>query len=520
MFVTERLRARSRPVGIDQVAMLRHARRAARLHLARDVLLTVCLGALVAAVVGVVAAIVGGDRDRVAACLRLACYALLAAVPLVYVWGWVLWRGAQRVQWGDTTPREGAAPADSDLELEAELDALDEANVVAYTTSYGEHPFVGSGIEVMETVWAGIDVGRPAKDGRSDRRLTIKPFDAVQLHAYVAEHAAEFAGLDGLRVRNRLYVRGHHVRDLGTALLPDPLKRPLTRIEPALVEAGITETGNVMRTYLSLELIGASGSYVATVFLRARLFRSRLPWELSAYYLPPLYAFLGDESKRHFGIVEQAWKLLPFTAKNLRPQLLGSAGRLTRRPVRLLRDGLRMFLDRRRITRRRGLFDYGTAGTLRAAASDPDRQSDYLQRMDATDAFQRIQQAVLIATERFLKEHNVDTSDLKQTRKTVNNQTYNFTGPVTGQNIFGDHGHNEISLSVQLDQLIERLRAEEPGQVATAVQLRGELTDADGETAPPDHSRLRDWLATIRESATASSGTLALVESLRQLLGH
>ncbi len=462
MFLTDKLRARSRPVGIDLVAMLRHAGRAQRLHLARDAMLTACLATLVAGVVGLVATIAVADwnRGRLATFLLMACYALLASIPLVYVWGWVLWRGAQRVQWGDATPREGAAVLDEGLE--AELDALDDANVVAYTTSFGEHPFVGSGIEVMETVWAGIDVSRPAKGGRSDGkndgqgdgknvgngssngRLTIKPFDAVDLHAYVAEHAAEFAGLDGLRASNRLYVRGHHVRDLGTALLPDPLKRPLTRIDPALVEAGITETGNVMRTYLSLELIGASGSYVATVFLRARLFHSRLSWELSAYYLPPVYAFLGDESRQHFGVAEQAWKLLPFTVKHLRPQLLGSVGRLARRPVGRLGSELRHALDRHRITRRRGLFDYGTAGTLRAAASDPDRTEDYIQRMDATDAFQRIQQAVLLATERFLKDHNVDTSDLKQARRTVNNQTYNFTGPVTGQNIFGDHGINAI----------------------------------------------------------------------------
>ncbi len=106
---------------------------------------------------------------------------------------------------------------------------------------------------------------------------------------------------------------------------------------------------------------------------------------------------------------------------------------------------------------------------------------------------------------------------------------FTFNGGVSGQSYFGDHGQN-ISLGQaahaealrQFDQLIELLRAEQPGQMATAVRLRGELAGAgadDGTAPTTDDGRLRDWLATIREGATASSGAVALVASLRQLLG-
>lgn len=440
VFATEKFRAHGLPLGIDLVAVVRHARRAKRLFLLRDTMLAICLATLVAGVVGSVAAFVVEDFERLGTWLRVILYTLLASVLLVYAWGWVLWRRAQAVHWGDAAPREGAAPVNA--RLEAELDALDKTNVVPYTMTGrdGEQPFVGSGFDVLETVWAGIDVSRPAEDDEG-AELTVEPFDAVALHSYVTEHVGDLAGLDGLRVRDRLYVRGNHVRDLGSVLLPDPQRRPLTWIDPALVEEGIAETGGIMRTYLSLELTGPSGSYVATVYVRARLFRSRLSWEVSAYYLPPLYSALGHHDTDPFGFIEQAWKLLGFTRRELRRQLFRSWRRMAGRLVRVGANHWRVWRSRRKITLRRGLFDYGTLTTLRAEMSDPDRLVDYTQRMDAIDAFQRLQQAVLLATEQFLKDHNVDTSDLKEAHKTVNNQTYNFSGDINGgQHIFGNRG--------------------------------------------------------------------------------
>ncbi|MEV7865878.1 hypothetical protein AB0P17_07185 [Streptomyces sp. NPDC088124] len=449
LFTVERFRAHGAPLGIDQVAVVRHARRAERLRSARDVLLGLCLVALVLAMVGAAAATQAGAhqaRPLLHRYLNLGGWALLAAVLLVYGWGWFVWRTAHLLHWGEAGPREGARPLDS--LLEAELDALDEANVRAYATTYdgrrpladGEHPFVGHGSLVMETVWPGIDVGRAAED-KQGHKLTIKPFDGAALHAYVAEQAAGIAGIDGLRARDRLYVRGHHVRDLGTELLPDPMRRPVTRIGPDRVAEGVAASGNV-RTYLSLELVGSDGTHVETMFLRARLTQSRLSWEVSAYAVPPLWASIGEKvDELPLGPGERAFRLLGYTLRELRPQLFRSVGRVSRRTARPLRDRVRLWSNRRRIVRRQSLFDYGTLYTLRAYVSDGNRW-DYLQRMDARDTLQRLQQAVLLATERFLTEHNVDASDLKRIQKVVHNQSYNFNGPVVGQNMFGNHGTN------------------------------------------------------------------------------
>ncbi|TJZ54330.1 hypothetical protein FCH28_14335 [Streptomyces piniterrae] len=96
--------------------------------------------------------------------------------------------------------------------------------------------------------------------------------------------------------------------------------------------------------------------------------------------------------------------------------------------------------------------------------------------------------------------------------------TYHFHGGVSGvQNSFGDHNQN--LLVANLDELVERVRAEQPAQTSEAEQLRDELVLAATQNRPVDQSRTREWLTTIREGAGASSGVLTLVTSLTALLG-
>lgn len=61
------------------------------------------------------------------------------------------------------------------------------------------------------------------------------------------------------------------------------------------------------------------------------------------------------------------------------------------------------------------------------------------------DFFQRLQQGVLTATERFLKAHNVDTSSFEEARQVINHHNYTFQGPVNGAGNFGAGGTVNIS---------------------------------------------------------------------------
>ncbi|MEU3075377.1 hypothetical protein [Streptomyces laurentii] len=442
LFVMERFRAHGRPQGLDLVAVVRHARRARRLHLFRDITLSLCLIVMAAGVVGMVAALIVRDMARLTDCLRLALYALLPAAVLAYVWNWVLSRFQQAVHWGDARPRDGAGPVDA--VLESDLEALEAANVALYRSKGrgGEEPFVDSGVLVLQRTWPSIDISRPAPGDGADRPdvTELKP---AELHAYMAEHLPQAAGLDGLRACNRLYVQGDRVRDIdGGALFGKGRRRPLVNIDTTLVDEGITAASMAMRTYLTLELVGSGGSYVVTMHVRARVSKSQLSWQLAASYVPPVNAAFGG---RPMGWAETAWRALGLTRTRFRADLFGSPGRVLGRPARHLANGFRLLWRSHRVRRPHGYFDYGASGTLRAAVSDPDRSHDLTQRMDAQLALQRMQEALLTLTERFLKEHGIDTSGLRDTRGTITLQTYNFSGPIHGQNIFGDGGTNILT---------------------------------------------------------------------------
>ncbi|MDV5143731.1 hypothetical protein R1T08_05430 [Streptomyces sp. SBC-4] len=440
--VSERLRAHGLPLGIDLVALVRHARVARRLQAIRDALLTACLLVVLFALVAALSALIGPEEDpgeRLGACGRLAAYGLLGATLVTFVATAVCRREARRVHRGKGAPREGAPAVGS--RIEEELDERDETNVVPYGTSgEKELPFVGSGVKIGETVWPGIAVGRPAQDNQG-ADLTMTPFSAADLHTRLIERLADTSGVEELRARNRLYVQGHQAHDLGAELLPDPLRRPRTHIDPALVEAGIAEKDRVMRTYLALDVVGAGGAYVVTMFVRARLSRSLLSWEVSAYVLPPLHTVFHMVSHLPRGWLEEVWKLFAITLSGLWKLLSRAPARLFRRGTQGARNVCRLWWDRRRITHRKGHFDYGTVGSVRAWAADLDRL-DYLQRMDVLDTFQRLQQGVLLATEQFLKDHNVDTSDFERARTLITHYSYTFKGAVVGQNIFGNSGTN------------------------------------------------------------------------------
>ncbi|MEV6397967.1 hypothetical protein AB0M39_24870 [Streptomyces sp. NPDC051907] len=433
-FTADRLKAIGLPLGINLVALVRHAEAAQRRRRGRDAQLAVILLAVGGCLLAALLALVDQRHDTAAGLSIAAALAIALAALAVHHSGHGAWRAARGVYRGQERPQDLAPPVDA--ATEGRLKSLRQANVVPYDARVeADNPFVGSGEIIKEDVWPSIDVGRPA-DAPGGGKLTLVPFDAVDLHTFMAREMGGISGLDDLRARNRLYVRGLHVPSLGAQLLPDPLRRPLTRIDKQLVQAGVVRAGGGMRTYLSLELVGNGGKYVVSMHLRARLTQSRLSWQVAAYVLPPVHVRFNYVAYLPLGGFEQWWALVLFTATSLRWMLLGSLGRIRSRAARRARRDREMRKTRREITKYHAAYDYGALDSLRERAADLDTM-DFDERMDAQDACQRLQQGVLIATEKFLKAHNVDTSDFDRAQKVINNQTYNIGSVSGGQNQFG-----------------------------------------------------------------------------------
>ncbi|CAM5433426.1 hypothetical protein [Streptomyces avidinii] len=434
----DRLRATGLSLGIDLVALARHARASVRRTDLRDRRLAgLCAAGVWAAVPAALYGLVVG----------LPALALAAAAAFVLAWtaAWGLVRGAEDAARRAALGVEHGAQRPKDLapgvgaEVEDRLLEQRRANVVPYTASAERtNPFVGSGSKIKEMVWQPIDVSRPADDPAGGGKLTIKPFDAVDLHSFIAREMEHIAGLKGLRARNRLYVIGDHVSYVGPDLLPDRLRRPRAQIPKQLVQAGVVQPGAGMRTYLSLERAGEGGRVIVSMHLRARLQHPSLTWEVAAYGIPPLQSRFYRVHQLPQDGWERWWSLFTFATATTGSALVGAPGRLSRRASarRARARGLEKW--RREIDRRHLRFDYGAVDSLRERVADWE-QLGFSERTDSQDFLQRLQQGVLIATERFLKDHNVDTSSYDQAQQVINTHTYTFQGDIHSSNI-GAHG--------------------------------------------------------------------------------
>ncbi len=430
------LQALGLTLGINFVAVARHARVAVRRRQALDRQLT-ALGLL----------FVGS--------LMLALWSLLAgdgSLVMVAVYGpagvfaasWILVRhaegrardAAQEVYRGAGKPETLAPPVEQDAE--ARLNELKRSNVLPYAdeTAFA-NPFVGSGrrLQEREVIWGPIDVSEPA-EGPGGTKLTITPFDAIDLHTYIARQMESISGLDGLRTRNRLYVLGSNAYML-PELVPDRTRRPAAHVPKQLVQAGLQQPGAGMRTHLCLERVGEGGRIIVSMYLRAILAGPSLSWEVAVYAIPPLEARFQTVDHLPVAPFDRWWSLFKYATVRTWSELWGASGRMSERS-RWGRENERTLRKlRRKIKNQHVVVDQGAGTSLRERHGDWD-QATYAERMDALDFLVRLQQGVLTATERFLKDHNVDTSSFDSAQQIIT-QNYHVNN-VNGPSIFGAGG--------------------------------------------------------------------------------
>ncbi|OKI01145.1 hypothetical protein A6A06_20125 [Streptomyces sp. CB02923] len=447
-FSEDRMKAHGLPLGINLVAVVRHARVAAERMDVRDRQLGWLFFACWAAALVLLYGLFGG----VSVAVTSGCFALLA-VPCA-AW-WLVHRTEAKARSAALDAFESGAEPENLAppvapEVEARLQELRQKriNFVPYAADAERStPFVGSGKKIKEAVWQPIDVSRPA-DAPTGGKLTITSFDAVALHTYVANEMANIAGLEGLRAKNRLYVLGTHVWHLGPEALPDPLARPRSQVPKQLVQAGLVQPGAGMRTYLSLERVAEGGRVIVSMHLRARLHHPSLTWEVAAYAIPPVHRRYAQVEYLPRDGFRQWWSLVRCASGQTWPALRGALGRNHRRRSEANRRARQMENVRKEISKRHAVYDYGAESSLRDRVSDWDEMG-HSDRTDSQDFLHRLQQGVLIATERFLQDHNVDTSSFDQAQQVINTQTYNFSGDITGASNFGNNGQINVGQGPQ-----------------------------------------------------------------------
>ncbi|MFC4511668.1 hypothetical protein [Streptomyces ehimensis] len=435
-FMDDGLKANGLPLGVNLIALVRHTEAAWRRRERRDRLLSIVLLGVIGSLLGLLVSLGAGASTGMWFCLLLLVV-LFAGGGVVVCRAEHDARQAALDAYRDPRKPQELAPAVAP-EVENRLADLRRPNVLPYDVrAESSNPFVGSGRKIKEVVWESIDVSRPA-DSPTGGKLALEPFDAVDLHTYVAKNIKHIIGLPELRAQNRLYVLGTSAPYLPD-LLPDPLRRPAARIPQQSVQSATVRSGAGMRTYLSLEMVGEGGNVVVSMHLRARLLHPRLSWEVAAYVVPPLHGRFSVVRYLPIEGFEYGWSLLRFGVSNTWRGVWGAPGRAARRRGERKRYARELERTRRAISKQHAAYDYGADDSLRNWCSDWNAMG-HTERTDSRDTFLRLQQGVLIATERFLQDHNVDTSDFDRAQQVIATQTYNISGDITGNTNIGANG--------------------------------------------------------------------------------
>ncbi|HEY9475876.1 MAG TPA: hypothetical protein VIS06_18740 [Mycobacteriales bacterium] len=289
-------------------------------------------------------------------------------------------------------------------------------NVTVYS---GYSPFVGYGV-VLDSWSFALDIGRPAEGHTAVRGFTVE-----EIHDHVAAQVDELA-LPGMEITDRLFVNGLDIRR-DTRFLPDPMDRPVDRVDDALVRRLMVAAEDRARPYLTIRVVGWRGELALSVFCRFMKSESILFAEASYSLLTPMREgyrvvdrilptpTLGEVA----GVVTRSfWP----TAK----MMVKSSPRVLRGLYAPLSERNRQSRQRREIERN-PFFDYGSLFSLREAASD-NAYDRYFQRLDSELYRKVIERRVLDALVSFLDEHDIDTGDLVERQTTILNQGVLVTG--------------------------------------------------------------------------------------------
>ncbi|SNY65290.1 hypothetical protein [Paractinoplanes atraurantiacus] len=414
--------------GVDVVALARHVM-AARRH--RRLVIVLALVDVLLIVAG--AGLILGLGRFTAGDLGWGLAVLLGGVLAYFVLiGWhlgVTRTRASRLAGGPPPhPRDAAARLPD--AVEERLDAYAKSNVIVFG---GGIPFVGAG--KLLTRWnVQVDTTKAAKDDHG-RPRAVQPVNAEELQKALSITVRK-AGIDGIRVNNRLFVDGTRA-DAVDGLLPDPEQPPSTTVARSEIRRAILNATVNARTYLCIEVPSWNGELVVTVFVRAVEFGTDLYAEFYAYVLLPLHPVVAS-------------------AENLPISPYGRAAHLARWTVptglRLLRNAphtlfmtarWRRFLARRpavqrRIIRKSAFFDYGAVGGIRAAVAAEHRDRLFAYE-DEERAIKSIRKAVLKVVVQYVSDHGIDTSELERQQSQIFKQTINIRD-VKGRNIMlGDN---------------------------------------------------------------------------------
>lgn len=301
-----------------------------------------------------------------------------------------------------------APTASADRRLR-QIDEYAHGNLTAYS---GFSPFTGYGRE-LDSWSLTFDVTTSGREG-----VTPRNFEVTDLYAHIARRIGELS-LPCLELEERVFVEGSAL--LGDSrFLPDPLGRPLARIDAGLLDALKRAPEETARAYLVTHSSGWGGELVTSVFLRLVRSDSNLLVEAQPTVLCPLL----DRYRTIDGLMPHPspGEFCSMVLQNL----IGTPFVLLAAPVRAVAGFLPDFGMKRRtkkqhrqITRLK-VFDYGARDSVRQLASAAGHQR-YFQKSDSGMVLKTVERRILDALVEFAEAHDIDAGDLIKRQETIIN---------------------------------------------------------------------------------------------------
>lgn len=230
-------------------------------------------------------------------------------------------------------------------------------NLVIYS---GFTPFIGAGVSI-----GGWSFALNIHKGKQEMGTTLEPqpFQIREIYSYLTSSLTRLE-VDGLNVRDKLYVDGREIRD-DQRFLPHPFERPRTQADPALIEKLIENPPQTIRHYKCIQVTSWKGELVFFIYLRFSRVGRSLFVEANYFLLPPV-------KEKYYKIDSIEWTLsIQKVAELLAQSAAWTPVYWLFSPFLLLATALRP-LERvigraatKRAIRQNPSFDYGAESSIR-----------------------------------------------------------------------------------------------------------------------------------------------------------
>lgn len=396
--IHEHHRAVHIPSGVDIAAVAKHCVAACRQKLVRDATLTVVL------VLAIVLFLMKPSLSWF-----LLGYVVAWAIVLLDVWAATYYIVVKRLN-----PLAFAShppPEPSDPHVAQRIAELAQNQYGNLTTYSGFLPFSGAGEFVGGWSFL-VNLSKGKQDPFGGERSAPREPAAYELYERVRGSLSALE-MRNLAIRDRLFVNGSDVREDQT-LLPNPLGRPVSWVDPSVLNYYIATPTHRVRHYLCIEVVDWRGELVVSLFLRFWVSNDRLFCELSKFVLFPL----KEDLHRLDGLAGRIE--LRYVLSTVTRQFFATLGLWVRSP-KIIFKPLSRGRERSRAARlveKDPFFDYGAPVT----AIDRVRSAHhrrYFQRLDKERYDKVLERTVLDTVYTVLDEHGVDTAEFTENSSTI-----------------------------------------------------------------------------------------------------